>query len=107
MNFVAGHVGLVAFLIMNSQHLARQHLDLANTHHVKGWVRNPRNHVERFDFLCGVARQGSVSGRHVVNRNHWQLVLIAAFFELLHDPVAVSGRHHTVFVFASVPALEQ
>ena len=107
MNLVAGYVAQVALLVMNGQHQAWQHLDLADAHHVKGGVGHPRNHTQRLDFLCGVARQDPVGWRHIVNGNHRQFVLVTAFFELSHDPVAVSGRYDAVFVFASVPALEQ
>ena len=107
MDLVAGHVGQVPGFVMNGQYLARQHLDLANAHYVKGRVGNPWNHAQCLDFLCGVARQGAVSGRHVVNRNDWQLVFVTALAQLHQYPVAVSRRYLAVLVFASIPALEQ
>ena len=102
-----GHIRQMARLIMDCQHLARQHLDLSHTDHVQGWIGHPRNDAKRLDLAGSFAGQRAVFRWHVVDGNHRQPVLGLAFAQLAQNPVTVGLRYRYVLFAARIPALKQ
>ena len=107
MNFMGGHLRVMARLVVHSNHLPWHDLHCAHAQHVQCGIGHPGHEAQSLDLLRSFSRQRAVVRWHVIDRDHGQAVLVAALSQLGQQPVPVGHGHRTVGLLTRIPALVQ